>query len=62
VTRNTLATVGTDVEGVADDLLEQGIATFVEPYERLIDSIERRCLARGANMRVSDTSNPLTSR
>jgi transaldolase len=43
-----LAAVGIDVERVADDLLEQGIAKFVEPYERLLDSIERRVALCGA--------------
>jgi transaldolase len=37
-----LAAAGIDVERFADNLLEQGIAKFVQPYERLIDSIERR--------------------
>jgi transaldolase len=39
-----LAAVGIDVERVAGDL-EQGIAKFVEPYERLLDAIERRRVA-----------------
>jgi transaldolase len=43
-----LAAVGIDIERVAGDLLEQGIAKFVEPYERLIDSIERRVALCGA--------------
>lgn len=40
-----LAAVGIDVERVADELLEQGIVKFVEPYQRLLDSIERRRVA-----------------
>lgn len=45
-----LAAVGIDVERVADDLLEQGIAKFVEPYERLLDAIERRRVAACARL------------
>lgn len=37
-----LAAVGIDLARVAENLLEQGIAGFVQPYERLIESIERR--------------------